>query len=420
MGRVCFGPPTLKRQAVEVAVDQAVSSLITFGLSIYAARQASVSDFGVFAVAYALFWVFLGTTRSFVSEVNLIAGTEKLERTGRWRSFSGTISLFAGAFSGVVLVVGFLVIGSADAMWIGWSFAASAPIAIFADSIRYVAFTDDAPGDALVLDAMWLGGALLVPPVIGAMGTHPVPAAILGWGIGAAAGVGVALIRRPQLRPSLKGAVKWIADRRVVGTQFAADFLANNGIGQAATMLVPLVSSIAVAGALRAGGVIQGPLNVVFSAMIVFLIPRIRRSIPDGRVLPRPAPLAVVALAVFCSVYAAAVLLIPDSLGEFLLGASWHSGRSVAPLLIAAFFLQGMAQILVQVMRLRNSAGLVVRVRVVVAVLLTIGVLAGAAFFGAIGAASAFVMAALISIAPWWFALVRSHRRFQDDGSGSS
>lgn len=409
----------MKRQAVELAADQAVSSLITFALSIYAAREASVSDFGVFAVAYALFWALLGTTRSFVGEVNLITGTERLEDTGRWRSFSLTTSLAAGGVSAVVLVVGCLLIGSADAVWIGWSFAVAGPIAILADGIRYVAFTDDTPGDALVLDALWWGGALLAPPVIGTLGAHPIPSAILGWGFGAALAVAVALMRRPQLRPQLKGSREWIADRRVTGLQFSADFLANNGIGQAITALVPLVSSLAVAGALRAGGIVQGPLNVVFSAMIVLLIPRIRRSISTHRgVLPHPAPLALVALAIFCGAYATAVLLIPDHLGEFLLGPSWYTGRLVAPLLIAAYFLQGIAQILVQVMRLRGSAGLVVRIRVFVAVLLSIGVLTGAALFGAVGAAAAFALAALVSIVPWWCALVHSHRKFKGDGSG--
>lgn len=407
----------MKRPALELAADQAASSLVTFALSVYAAREASVDDFGVFAVAYALFWALLGVTRSFVSEVNLINGSEQLEAIRDWRSFSATTSLVAGLFSGAVLFVGCLLIGSMGAVWIGWTFAVAAPLAILADALRYVAFTDDEPRDALLLDATWLGGALLAPPLFGALGIQPVPSAILGWGLGAALGVILALKRRPQLRPTLRGSLDWVAERRVVGTQYSADFLANNGIGQAVIPLVPLVSSLAVAGALRAGGIIQGPLNVVYSAMIVLLIPRIRRSISPDRLLPRAAPLAMVALAVVCGLYATTVLLIPDSLGEFLLGPSWQSGRSVAPLLIAAYFLQGMAQILVQVMRLRGSAGLVVRVRVFVAVLLSVGVLTGAAFFGALGAASAFALAALISVAPWWFALVRSHRTSKGDNT---
>lgn len=407
----------MKRQTLELAVDQGVSSLVTFALSVYAAREASVDEFGVFAVAYAIFWTLLGVTRSFVSEVNLINGPDQLELTGHWRSFSATAALAAASFSSVVLFIGCLLVGSVDAIWIGWTFAFAAPAAILADAFRYVAFTDDEPRDALVLDATWLGGALLAPPVIGAIGVHPVPSAILGWGFGAALGVGVALLRRPHLRPVLKGSLKWVASRRVVGTQYSVDFLANNGIGQAVTALVPLVSSLAVAGALRAGGIIQGPLNVVYSAMIVFLIPRIRGSISPDRLLPRGAPLAIVALAAVCGLYVTAVLLLPDNIGEFLLGPSWYPGRTVAPLLIAAYFLQGMAQILVQVMRLRGSAGLIVRVRLFVAVLLSVGVLTGAAFFGAVGAAGAFALAALISVAPWWLALVRSRRTSSGDGS---
>ncbi|UXA19284.1 hypothetical protein [Mycobacterium sp. SMC-4] len=407
----------MNRRVVELAADQAVSSLTTFALSIYAAREATVDDFGVFAVAYALFWALMGTTRAFVGEVSLIIGTEKLDATGQWRSFSATTSLVAGTFSAAVLFLGCLLIGSPDALAIGWTFAVAAPIAFLGDGLRYVAFTDDAPGDALKLDAVWLVGALLGPPLIGLTGLPSIPAAILGWGLGAALGTGLMFKLRPCWRMRLKGCLRWVADRRLVGIQYAADFLANNGIGQAVTALVPLVSSLAVAGALRAGGIIQGPLNVVYSAMMVFLIPRARRSLSPHRLLPSPAPFVIVCLTGFCGLYAAAVLLMPDSWGEFLLGPSWHMGRLVSPLLIAAYVLGGIAQILVQIMRLRDSAGLVVQVRVFVAVLTSVGVLTGAAFFGAVGAASAFALSALIAIVPWWVALVHSRRKFGGDSS---
>ncbi|MCV7227509.1 hypothetical protein [Mycolicibacterium komossense] len=407
----------MKRNVVELATDQGVSSLTTLALSVYAARDASVDHFGVFAVAYALSWILLGVSRAFLGEVSLIDGSEKLDSTADWRSFSSATAVFAGTVSGIVFLVGFSLTSSTDAIWIGWSFAAAMPLVVLADSLRYVAFTDEVPRNALILDTLWLFGTLLAPPAIAVLGVPPIASAILGWGLGATLGVGFALIGQARLRPRLKGAFKWAAHQRVTRTQYALDFLANNGIGQAVTALVPVVSSLAVAGGLRAGAIILGPLNVVYSALIVFLIPRIRRSKTPHRILPSPAPVVLVALAIFCGLFALAVLLIPDWLGEFLLGPSWEAGRSVAPLLIAAYLLQTLAQVMVQVMRLRGSAGLVVRVRMFVAVLMTVGVLAGAALFGLMGAASAFVLAPLISIVPWWFALVHSKRTFRDEGS---
>jgi O-antigen/teichoic acid export membrane protein len=398
----------VKRQLSQLAVDQAVSSLTTFALSVYAARDSSVTEFGVFAVGYALFWVLLGVSRSFVGEVNLITGHEKLETTGHWRSFSATTSLATGVASAIVLFAGCTLIASTEASWIPWCFALAAPLAIFADAIRYVAFAEENYGDALLLDGVWLCGALFAPPAIGALGLAPVPSALIGWGLGAALGAGLALKRQPQLRPRLNGALRWAPDRRIMGAQFAADFLAGNGVGQAATALVPVVASLAAAGGLRAGYVITGPLNVVYSAIIVFLIPRLRRSIPSHHALPSPAPIVCAAFAVFCAFCAAAVRLVPDRLGEFLLGPSWELGQATAPLLIAAFYFLIVVQIIVQVMRLRGSAGVIIPVRLFVSALQAVGLLAGAALFGAVGAASGFALAALISIAPWWFALARS------------
>lgn len=400
----------MRRQAIQLAVDQGISSLTTLTLSVFAARDASVDHFGVFAVAYAVFWVVLGVSRSSISEVNLIDGREKLDAHPDWRAFTSTVSLAAGAVAAGLFGLGFTVPSSPDAMWIGWCFAAAMPFVILADALRYIAFTDEMPAEALILDTIWLCGALLASPAVSTLGIPPVSSAILGWGIGAAFGIGLVLKRSVRLRPKFKGAIPWAADNKVARTQFALDFLANNGIGQAATALVPVVSSLAVAGGLRAGSIIFGPLNVLYSALTVFLIPRIRRSITAHRVLPSPAPIALCALAAFCGLYAALVLVIPESLGEALLGPSWHAGQSVAPLLIAGYLLQTVAQILVQIMRLRGSAGLVVRVRLLVATLLFFGVLAGAALFGLLGAASAFVLAPMISIVPWWLALVHSSR----------
>ena len=407
----------MKRQLLQLAVDQSVSSLITFTLSVYAARNSSVSEFGVFAVAYALFWVLLGVSRSFVGEVNLIIGHEKLEATGHWRSFSATTALAIGVASGIILFAGCTLIASTDDMWIPWCFAVATPLAVFADAVRYVAFTEEVHGDALTLDAIWLCGALFTPPMIAALGVAPAPSAILGWGLGAGLGTGLALKRRPQLRPRLKGVLKWAPDRRVTGAQFAADFLAGNGIGQIATALVPVVASLAVAGGLRAGYVIMGPLNVAYSAMIVFLIPRIRGSLSSHRVLPSPVPTVWGAFAAFCGLCAAGVLLVPDRLGEFLLGPSWYSGQSVAPVLIVGFIFLTMVQIIVQVMRLRGSAGSVIPVRLFVSGLQSAALLIGAALFGTMGAASGSALAALVSVAPWWFGLTHAHRKFDKDRS---
>lgn len=412
MGDFDLRDRTVRKQFSLLAADQAVSSLITLTLSVYSARNSSVRDFGIFAVAYALLWVLMGTSRSFVGEVNLIMGHDKLSSSERWRSYSATTSLSLGLAAAIIMFVACTLIAPADDGWISASFAAATPLVIFADAIRYISFAEEAAADALTLDLIWLAGALIAPPVFRLLGVPPMPAAILGWGFGAALGVGLALSRRPELRLSLDGFLSWSARRRAAGFQFVADFLAASGIGQAATILIPVVSTLGVAGGLRAGYVILGPLNVVSSALIVFLIPRLRVSLSATRTLPSPAPAVLAAFAIFCGLCASIILVVPDKFGEFLLGPSWRSGQAVAPLLIAAFFFITFAQVIVQVMRLRGSAGLVIQVRLFVSALQAASILTGAAYFGAIGAASGSALAALIALIPWWMAVVHCRRKF--------
>lgn len=403
----------MKRHVIQLAADQAVASLITLILSMYAARDSSVSEFGLFAVAYAVYFVVFGISRSFVGELNLILGHDKVEATGQWRSFSTAISLAAGVISAILFASSALIV-SKDATWILVSFAVAMPFAFLADSIRYIAFTEERNSGALTLDMVWLLGTLFASPALAALGVPSIPSALLGWGLGAALGVGVALARLPQLRPRLKGAGRWIAQRQVAGAQFAGDFLAASGIGQAATVLIPVMSSLAVAGGLRAGYVIAGPLSVAYSAMVVYLIPRIRRSPSPHRALPSPVPTVTAAFATFCGLCALAVTLVPSRWGELVLGPSWDEGHTVAPLLIATYLFNAIAQVFVQVMRLRGSAGMIIRVRPFASVFQAAALIAGAAVGGVIGAGVGSALAALLSIWAWWAALLYSKRTFED------
>ena len=406
----------MRKEFSLLALDQAVSSLTTLALSVNAARNTSVADFGVFAVGYAIFWVLLGLSRSFLGEVSLIEGHEKLSTSRNWRAFSVSTSCLGGALFSAALFVTCALITANNSIWISLAFALVTPFAIIADAIRYIAFAEEKRVDALRVDVLWLAGAIIAPPVLSSVGVQSVTSAILGWGLAAAIGAFAALVQRPELRPQFSGLPRWIRSRWPAGSRFAADFAAASGIGQTAAALVPVVASLEVAAGLRAGYVIIGPLNVAYSAMIVFLIPRLRNAGGSGA-LPRPAPAVLGFFSVLCGLYAIAIYLVPDEIGRVLLGPSWALGSAVAPFLTAAFVFITVAQVIVQVMRLRDSAGLVVRVRVIVSAAQAVSILVGAAYFGVQGAACGSALAALVSIGPWVIALLRSQRRIKGGGS---
>src|SRR4029453_15066243 len=96
--------------------------------------------------------------------------------------------------------------------------------------------------------------------------------------------------------------------------------------------LIGVVGGLAVLGALRAAGVLVGPVRLFLTAAPAAAIPeliRIRRRSPPR--FSRLVALMSWGLALLVLGWMVVVLALPDRVGEAGLGASWGAGRGLFP-----------------------------------------------------------------------------------------
>src|SRR5688572_28692918 len=86
---------TLSSGRIESALDQGLSSFSNLLLALLVARHSSVREFGLFAVATGMYWLFLGVGRSLVGEPRLVVPDDVPGR-------SGSLDLYASACVAVI------------------------------------------------------------------------------------------------------------------------------------------------------------------------------------------------------------------------------------------------------------------------------------------------------------------------------
>jgi O-antigen/teichoic acid export membrane protein len=394
-----------------VAVDQAVSSASNFLLALLVAQTATAADFGEFAIATSVYWLFLGAVRALIAEPLLILQA----RDGRSRAaMSAAVGLAVGlsmcaALAGAALGL-FLGFGAVPVLLIGL------PVLVWQDMLRYCAFSLGRPVEALLSDAVWL--ALLVAtggPLLSAGGA-PTAAWLLVW-TGCAAAALVVPSVRIGIRPALAGRRAWWSASRRQALPMLGDFAVLSVETNLFVFLLPLVTSLALLGQYKAAYVVNGPLSILMTAAALVALPLLARRRAEDGAAPLGVGLAIgTGMAVVAAGYGVALLLVPAGWGELLFGDSWV-GVGILPALIAFNF---------AVLCLNQGALLTLRaigevrpVLVARTVLLPVSVLlplvaAGQGGAPALGAAL-IVLAGLYG-AVWWLLALRAARRLRRTG----
>jgi O-antigen/teichoic acid export membrane protein len=419
--RARLRPGGRARRSAVTALDQAASSLTTLALSTAVAQVSSPRGFGEFALVYTISWLALGGVRALLGETALLIGDAAPDERRGTAAAMGWWGLALGAAIGAVLVA---VVGLG--LWpyqraLLLALAVALPGVLWQDAMRYVAFHAERPEPAAVSDLIWLvsfivlAGGLLLGWLPGWVPERSAPVLLLVWGGGAYLGVIVVTVAGRVPWPRVHGSWRWFAGRAGLSVRILADFLAGSGIGQAATLVLPVVASVEAAGFLRSGAVAIGPLNVLVAAVVVSLAPHLRKA-ADARRLDtversaRAVALASVAVGVGVGLL---VLLVPTRLGRIVLGDSWSGGgHAVAPILACQLGLQMASLVAVTVLRVLGHAGKAVGIRVVTSLLAGGLLLFGGFLGGAVGAAVGTVLASAVGTAVWWWvargALVRA------------
>lgn len=391
-------------------IDQVLSALSNVLLAVLVARAVDATGFGAFSTAFLIFAVVVGLTRAAVGQPLQITFASAGPRQFRSavRSALGS-SLLIGLGVGVVAVVGGIAVGGAVGECL-IALGACLPGLLLQDTCRMAFFSSGRPRLAAAIDALW--AVLLFPALAGvlALGITAIWVPIALWGAGAtiAALVGLRLL---EMLPRLRGAVRWTLNQRRLTGYLLAEFVLGQGVSQIGIISVAVFGSEAGVGALRAAQVLLGPLNIMGAAAFMFAIPEIARR-PSMSQRQRALICTGVsgAMGLATALYCGVLLLVPDSLGEKLLGDTWAGAESV--LLPMCLFSLGAALATGPAATLYGMglARVTFWLNVFKAPLLVILMSAGISQWGAVGAAWAMAITEAVML-PFWILRVRSALR---------
>ena len=399
-GNAARGSRGIVRRAGWGLLDQVVSSGTNFAVGIFVARTLPLEDFGAFSIAFLVYTFTLSVARAFPMEPLLIRYSTVV--AARWRrgtaAATGT-SVGAGCVVALaVILIGAVVGGATGAALL--AVGATLPGLLLQDAWRLAFFAAGRGRDAFLNDLTW--AVALVPAfVIARSSGSSLFAIAFAWGIAAsiAAVVGVAQAR---LLPRPDWARSWWQEHADLAPKYFAEAMIRTGVSTITMIVIGAIAGLAAVGSIRAAQLVMSPVQILIFAASLVAVPEavriLKRSVGS---LVRLSVLVSCALAAVCLTWGLAALLLPDQVGELILGDNWTAARAFLPAWIltllgtAVSFGPGM------ILRAFANATLSLEVTILAA---TIGfvVPVGAAFLGGLPAAWGLAVAAVVgSVISW-------------------
>jgi hypothetical protein len=400
----------LGRRAGWGFLDQGLSSLTNFGVSVFAAATLSAEQFGTFALIWGAYSAILGVSAGLTSipltvRFSAVVG-ERLAHAQRAAlgAALGLGLLGSLAFYSAALIVG----GSAGAPLIAMGVVL--PGLMTQDTWRYVFMARGQPARAAANDGCWallqIVGMSALVLFIGVSA----PSLLLAWG-GAATGAAVIAIGQAGATPALRLSPRWLKTQWDLAARYAIEtsairvgpFLVAAGVGA--------VAGVKTVGALRGAGLLVATVpNLMFTGIGFVAVPEGVRLIESHPLkLPRVVRIvsagAVAITAMWCAVAIGGSLL----LGRYVLGATWPLARPVLVVTGIGVICTGLGLGPAVGLWILADARRSVRVRLVSSLLAFFAVPAAVAG-GARGAALAVTIAAALSAVLWWWQFLRRHR----------
>ncbi|NEC39814.1 hypothetical protein, partial [Streptomyces rubrogriseus] len=305
--------------------DQAASSLSNFVVGIYVARSLGLTAFGVFSLAWVTYGVVLNVSRGLATDPLVVrfSGVPESSWRGAVARASGA-ALLVGAGIGTVSLVAGLAIGGQ----VGVAFAALGvvlPGLLLQDAWRYSFFAAGVGRKAFVNDVVW--AVALVPAMVVAARVGSVPAFLLAWG-GSAAVAGVYGWFQSGIRPRPAGAREWHRDQRDLGYRYLVENVGVSGASQIRAYGLGAIVGVGAVGVIRGAELLLGPFLAVLMGLSLVTVAEAARVLRQApRRLGKFCFLLGAGQTVAALLWGAALLLVPDRLGELVLGDVW-SGAS--------------------------------------------------------------------------------------------
>ncbi|MGW2815696.1 hypothetical protein [Streptomyces sp. NPDC001415] len=383
--------------------DQAASSISNFAVGIYVARSLGVTAFGVFSLAWVTYGVVLNVSRGLATDPLVVrfSGVPDAPWRGAVARSSGTALGVGGAIGAVCLVAGLALGGS-----MGPAFACLGvmlPGLLLQDAWRYSFFAAGIGRKAFVNDLVW--GVTLVPAMVVAARVGSVAAFVLAWG-GSAAVAAVYGCVQSGIRPRVTGARQWLRTHRDLGYRYLVENTCVSGASQLRAYGLGAIVGVGAVGAVRGAELLLGPFLAVLMGLSLVTVAEAVRVL-------RRAPHR---LGAFCLVlgggqaaaallWGAALLLMPDRLGELVLGDVWSSASGLIVPAVLGVAGAGLGTGAAAGLRALGAARLSLRCQLFASACYVGGGLGGAAVAGTVGSAWGVAAATVCGSAAWWLQL---------------
>jgi O-antigen/teichoic acid export membrane protein len=395
-------------------LDQAVSSLGNFVLSICAARGLPVSGFGAFSLAFVFFIFLVNASRGVATDPLMVrfSGPE----TPEWRRAVGAASgaaLNLGLLAALCSLAAGLVAGGP----VGTSFAALAvglPGLLLQDSYRCALFSRGQGKRVFLNDLLWSVLQVAGLGVLLSLDKVSITALMLVFGGTAtvAAGFGwwqTGLAPRPTWTRS------WFATHRSLSGRYLIENIAVGGARQVQVFALGAVAGLAAVAQQRAAEILMGPFLILLAGVGQVSVPEARTVIGQdpGRLRRFCLTLGGIQAALAAGWAVAAMIVLPWGPGELLLGDLWRPAQRLLVPLTLIYVLGFFHAALTAGLRALGASRRSLKAQLVTSTLFASFGVVGAYLGAAWGASWAVVIGLVIGLATWWVQLGHGVRDYQ-------
>jgi O-antigen/teichoic acid export membrane protein len=396
--------PAVRRSAWAV-VDQGLSGLTNFAVTIVTARSVDSAAFGAFSMSFVVYALLVAVTRAVVAQPLAIrfSSRSESESESEVAAAVGAAAVGGVLFGSMMVGVGVLLRNEAGTVLALVGFFM--PALLVQDVWRFVFFTNAKPKLAVVNDLVWTLTQLGLFAIVLATGAS-VGRLAVAWGAAAltAAAVG---IKQAGVWPSSDG-LRFLRRHRDLGGSFAIEVLFEGGSTQVAMLLLGAMLGTPAVGAIRGCRALFAPFNTVLVGLVSAVI------CEGGRLQARRAgdlyPAVQIMSALLGAVALACGLILlgfPTSWGRALLGATWPAAREVLPVITLTVIGTGLASGAVVGLRVLAAARTSMWSAIIAGIVAVTAAMAGGAGAGLTGGAWGLCLGAWVSAVVGWWLLVR-------------
>ncbi len=405
-------PPAWLQRLGWGLTDQVISSATNAALSILIARAVGTLEFGGFSVAFIVFSLFVGLSRSLCSSplgIRFAAATQPEFRRAA-AAATGT-SFTLGLVGGLTCLLSGLLIGGV----VGQALVALSlplPALLLQDAWRYAFFAQAHPARAALNDAVWAAVQLIGVYVLLSRGVGSVAPFVLAWG-GAAVAAAALGVYQARVVPAPFAAARWIREHVDLTRYLVAEFSTLQACNQATMLIITAIATATAVGSLRGAQVILGPATLLAVSLHSFALPefsRRRRELTEAGWIRAAMMLSTAVTAIGVS-WGLLFFLLPARAGEALLGETWSGTHDV---LLASLVGQAGAAIATgpaTMLYAMERAAVTMRIHTVQAPLVVVFGVTGVLFAGAQGAAWGLAAAFWVAVPAWFLRLRQEARR---------